>query len=102
MLCVWKAAFLKSGHNSKKKVGIAIEARKPSSQLKPIRNSCVAIIRHPVTVIAAAAAATAAAVAATAAAASMNTSVTVTVIIQLQVQLYCIVNFIMKFDANVQ
>ena len=89
MLCVWKAAFLKSGHNSIKKVGITIEARKPSSQLKPIRNSCVAIIRHPVTVIAAAAAA------------SMNTSVTVTVTIQLQVQLYCIVNFIMKFDANI-
>ena len=98
MLCVWKAAFLKSGDNSKKKVGITIEARKPSSQLKPIRNSCVAIIPHPVTVIAAAAAAATTA----AAAASMNTSVTVIVTVQLQVQLYCIVNFIMKFDANVQ
>ena len=99
MLCVWKAAFLKSGDNSKKKVGITIEARKPSSQLKPIRNSCVAIIRHPVTVIAAA---TAAAATTAAAAASMNTSVTVIVTVQLQVQLYCIVNFIMKFDVNVQ
>ena len=36
--------------NLRKEVGIAIKIKETSSQLEPIRNSCVAIMHQPVTV----------------------------------------------------